>query len=294
VPLKRLKEDRNPLQCIQWHDRIPKGLRSSGRHNISYKLQAESSTIAQGARRRSRDLIEFAVAYGLISLAIWTPRPWQQWLGVTVLTWVLAAIWLSFDGWRAMGLRVVRIWSAAWVVGVALVLAAVAIGLAVRLHTLHLPRFPAQFLQRYWSYTIWAFLQEFLLLSFFFPRLLRLLPNKYAAAVAATVMFALMHLPNPVLTPLTLIWGYAACLIFLRYRNIYAPALAHAIFGICIAITIPGWVDHNMRVGLGYLTYREPRRHPRSQIEGKAQPIRLLEPFRAETDLRSRIGIDEF
>jgi len=79
------------------------------------------------------------------------------------------------------------------------------------------------------------------------------------------------HLPSPILTALTLVWGYVACLVFQRYRNIYIPAIAHAIFGICIAVTIPGPVDHNMRVGLGYLTYREHVHHhinrQRSQID---------------------------
>jgi hypothetical protein len=32
-------------------------------------------------------------------------------------------------------------------------------------------------------------------------------------------------------------------------------ALAHAILGISIGITIPGSIDHNMRVGISYLTY---------------------------------------
>jgi membrane protease YdiL (CAAX protease family) len=68
-------------------------------------------------------------------------------------------------------------------------------------------------------------------------------------------MFAFTHLPSPILTPVTLICGVASCLLFLRYRNIYPLALAHAILGISIAITIPGPVDHNMRVGLDYLTY---------------------------------------
>jgi membrane protease YdiL (CAAX protease family) len=71
----------------------------------------------------------------------------------------------------------------------------------------------------------------------------------------AAVIFAVAHLPSPILTPVTLIWGFAACLLFLRYRNLYPLAMAHAILGISIAITIPGPVDHNMRVGLGYLTY---------------------------------------
>jgi hypothetical protein len=216
---------------------------------------------------RGRALLEFSVAYGLIALAVWTPRPWQQGVSLVALFWVLMATWLSFDGWRATGFRVTGFWRATWVLGVALVLAAMATALAAWLQTLHVPSFPKLFVQRYWAYTIWAFLQEFLLLNFFLLRLLRLLPSRNTAAIVASTLFALVHLPNPVLTPLTLIWGYAACLIFLSYRNIYVPAMAHALLGICIAVTIPGRVDHNMRVGLGYLTYREHRHLQRSQID---------------------------
>ena len=71
----------------------------------------------------------------------------------------------------------------------------------------------------------------------------------------ASLLFALAHLPNPILAPITLIWGFAACLLFLRYRNLYPLMIAHAILGITIAVAIPGPVVHNMRVGLGYVTY---------------------------------------
>jgi membrane protease YdiL (CAAX protease family) len=62
-------------------------------------------------------------------------------------------------------------------------------------------------------------------------------------------------LPNPLLTLITLVFGLASCLFFLRYRNLWPLAVAHAILGIAIAITIPGPIDHNMRVGIGYLTW---------------------------------------
>jgi membrane protease YdiL (CAAX protease family) len=130
-----------------------------------------------------------------------------------------------------------------------------------------MPDYPILFAKRYWAYAIWAFLQEFLLMDVFLLRLLRLLPNKMMAVFAAAGLFALAHLPNPVLAPVTLLWGIAACLLFLQYRNLYTLGMAHAIFGICIATTVPGPIDHNMRVGLGYLYYRAPGHHQRSQID---------------------------
>ena len=90
-------------------------------------------------------------------------------------------------------------------------------------------------------------------------RLLRILPGKRYAAVVAATIFAVAHLPNPILTAATLVWGLIACLVFLRYRNLYTLAITHAILGVCLAISIPGPVIRNMRVGLGYLTY--PQHH---------------------------------
>jgi len=219
------------------------------------------------AECKRRDLLELSIGYGLILLAVWTPQPWQRvfyWAG---LTWVLLATGFSFDGWSAMGLRIAGSLRSLWVIGLALMLAAAAVCVAGRLHTLHLPEYPVLFVKRYWAYTIWAFLQEFLLMDFFLLRLLRLLPNKKTAVMAAACLFALAHLPNPILVPVTLLWGIVACLLFLQYRNLYTLGMAHAIFGICIATTVPGPVDHNMRVGLGYLYYRPPAHHQRSQID---------------------------
>ena len=109
-------------------------------------------------------------------------------------------------------------------------------------------------------------MQQLLLQGYFLARLLRILPNPNVAAALSAVVFALAHLPNPILTPLTSIWGLTACLVFIRVRNVYPLAIAHAIFGICIAVTIPASVLHNMRVGLGYIDY-SPSSLDLSQID---------------------------
>jgi membrane protease YdiL (CAAX protease family) len=94
-----------------------------------------------------------------------------------------------------------------------------------------------------------------LLQGYFLARLLRIVPNPNFAAIITASVFALAHLPNPILTPLTLIWGLTACFVFIRSRNVYPLAIAHAIFGVCVAVTIPASLLHNMRVGLGYIDY---------------------------------------
>jgi membrane protease YdiL (CAAX protease family) len=229
-------------------------------------------------RSKRRDVVELAVAYGLILLVVWTPRPWQRLLWWVAAASIVAITCVSFDGLRAMGLRRANFFRSLWVVGAALLVAATAITVAASLHALRLPGPPATglgrwgglpggpilFIKNYWSYALWAFVQQFLLQCFFLSRLLRLLPNPKYAALLAAVIFALAHLPNPILASVTLIWGFAACLLFLRYRNLYSLAMAHAILGISIAITVPGPVVHNMRVGLGYLTYGHAHRPLRS------------------------------
>jgi len=209
---------------------------------------------------KQRDAIEIALAYALIMMVEWTPRPLQR------VLWLLAAIslalivWRSFEGWRAMGFRATNFLRSLWIVAAALVLAAIAIAVAARMHTLHVPGGVLAFFVTYCAYAVWSGVQQFLLQGVFLLRFLRLIPRPVAAALAAAALFASAHLPNPVLTPSTFIWGFAACLLFLRYRNIYPLMIAHAILGITVAITIPGSVDHNMRVGLGYLRY-DPHRH---------------------------------
>jgi len=213
-------------------------------------------------RTRRRDLLEIAAGFILILVVIWTPRPWQQYFWMVAVLGIGIIIAGSIDTPRSIGLRGGDFLSSLWVVGAALLISAVAVVIAARLHTLRSFGGPLDLLGNFWSYAIFSGVQQFLLQCFFLSRLLRVLPKPHYAAVAAAVLFGVAHLPNPVLTMLTIVWGTMACLIFLRYRNLYPLAIAHAILGITVALAIPGPVHHNMRVGLGYLRYRKEMPHP--------------------------------
>ena len=225
----------------------------------------------EGPRGQRRPLLELCVGYGLILATIWTPRPQQQWLWWISVLWILATTWASFPGWQAMGFRRGGFLPSLWVVFAALLFAAGAVAAAIHLHTLRNPISARSWVMTFGGYTVWSFMQQFLLQGYFLYRLLRLLPRPEWAVLVAAGIFSAAHLPNPVLTPITLIWGLTACIVFLRYRNVYPLAAAHAILGITVAITIPGPVMHNMRVGLGYLTYHGHHRHSEG-MEPKANP----------------------
>lgn len=247
---------------------------------------AESTSAAPS---RPRQVTELGVAYGLILAVIWTPRPLQKmlwWVAVAVLAFLIAKSW---QGAGAAGLRAGNLLRSMWVVGAALVFAGAAVALSTYLHTMRNTGNAWQILSDYWVYIVWSGVQQFLLQCFFLFRLLRLLPKPRQAAFAAAGMFALAHLPNPLLAGLTIVWGTLACLIFLRYRNLYPLALAHAILGVTIAVAVPGPVDHNMRVGLGYLKYH-PRAHQRPPLDRFGASATSIRPFREILNCR---GIEE-
>ena len=209
------------------------------------------------SRSRRRDLFELGGIYALILIVIWTPRPWQALLWVIASVSIIYIAYLSFEGLRSMGLCTANLVRSLWAVAFAMAVALIAVLLASKLHTLHMPGTPLAFLRHYGLYVVWAAVQQIILQWFFLSRSLRLLPDATSAAALTAGLFAVAHLPNPILTLITLVFGLASCLFFLHYRNLVPLAIAHAILGICIGITIPGAVDHNMRVGISYLTYVE-------------------------------------
>ncbi len=205
---------------------------------------------------RRRALLELALSYTFILLVIWTPYPWQRIFYIAAVITLAAILAFSFQSCDKLGIRRTNLLRSLWIAILALILAAIIIVVAAPLHTLRAPHSVSSFIARYWGYALWAFVQQILLQDLFLRRLLIPIPsNPCVAALAAAVLFASAHLPNPILTPITLFWGFLSCLLFLHYRNIIPLAIAHAALGITLAITIPSPLIHNMRVGLGFLHY---------------------------------------
>jgi membrane protease YdiL (CAAX protease family) len=103
-----------------------------------------------------------------------------------------------------------------------------------------------------WQYMVWALVQEFMLQSFFFTRCEELFGSATAVWVTAT-FFAVIHVPNMVLTTFTLIAGLFFCEMFRRYRSIYLLGLVHAVLGLTLSVTIPPILLYHLRVGIGFL-----------------------------------------
>ena len=225
---------------------------------------ASTNSLAWTNRIRSRQCLEVAIVFSLILAALWTNHAVQKILGALAFSCVVWSILRSRPQAATLGLRIAGTQRSLWIVGAALFSAALAVGLALWAHTLHVVFQGVTLESSFLAYMVWALLQQFILQDFFLFRLSWLLPTRTAAVAVAGVLFAVAHLPTPLLAIAPLIWGIVACTLFLRYQNIYTLGLAHGILGISLAIAVPNPIHHQMRVGLGYLRWHAEA-HPSSQ-----------------------------
>lgn len=208
---------------------------------------------------RAREVAELAIAYGLILAVVWTPNPEQRFLYWIAFAFIAIVGWLSRNRSRPIGLGLEGLASSLWIAGGALILFFLGIGIAAHLHALHALYGTLPFGEHILEYSFWALMQQYILQVYVLLRLLRMGMGRGAAIGLAAVLFAIAHIPNPVLVPAVLLWGAASCWLYLRYRNLYPLAIAHGLLGMCLAVCVPNSLHHHLRVGLGYLEYPSHR-----------------------------------
>jgi CAAX prenyl protease-like protein len=202
---------------------------------------------------RARDLAEVILGYGVIVGVIWMPDHWQRIFSPIVLVVTLLVVLARQQSRDELGLGARGLIPSLWILAAAGALCALSIFVAARLGTLH-PLYKGDF-RHISGYVLWTIYQQFLVQDYFMARLLRLFSSKSRAVILAGVLFAAAHLPNLVLTAATLVWGIVSCVLFRRYRNLWALGLAQGLLGLCFAVCIPDALHHHLRVGLGYLRY---------------------------------------
>lgn len=217
---------------------------------------------------RSLDLAELLIAYGLILAVIWTQGREQSALYQCAFAWIAMTAWLRRNQTRPIGLGLRGLWPSLWIIPAATVLFLIGIGIAGRVHSLHNLYGPLPVLEHVAEYSLWSLMQQFILQVYVLLRLLRLGLGRAPAIAVASLLFAAAHIPNPVLVPAALIWAVVCCWLYLRYRNLYPLAVAHALLGMCIAFCVPNSINHHMRVGEGYLLYPAPH-HPGPEVTGR-------------------------
>jgi hypothetical protein len=99
------------------------------------------------------------------------------------------------------------------------------------------------------KYFSWCLFQQFGLQSFFTNRLLAIFPRPNHAAWASAAVFAIFHIPNPVLVPVTFFGGYILTRVFIAHRNLIPLAISQAVIGMMLSLVIPAAWHHGLRVG---------------------------------------------
>lgn len=210
----------------------------------------ESETVHAAVSDHRRDLLEIAVVLAFILSAVWTPQGransfFALVAGASVVAFAVVGRWTASE----MGLtRPLAGAASIFVLGALACGAIAAIGVALRPVGLGYTVAP----ERAWQYAIWALLQEFILQSIFYLRLEGIVGPR-RAVIAAASLFALVHIPSPLLTVLAFLGGILFCECFRRWRNLYPLGVIHAGLGLTISAYMPDRWLHHMRVGLGYL-----------------------------------------
>lgn len=224
-----------------------------------------------------RPAAELASFYGLVLLTIWG----GQWVGVRPPGILAAALVAGFCLWSGrrhgdslerIGLSGRHLWPCARITFKALGLPL--LGLAVwaaagpwpsldrllfgakgppaALQGVPAPALLALGLLRY---PLWAFAQEYALLSFLANRWGDVLGDRpWAVSLANGAAFSLVHAPNPILMTAAFVAGTAFTRIFRAAPHLLPPALVHAAAGLCLSLIFRDFYPA-MMVGPAYLRY---------------------------------------
>jgi membrane protease YdiL (CAAX protease family) len=98
---------------------------------------------------------------------------------------------------------------------------------------------------------VWALGQQFVLQTVIFEEANRRWRG-YRAICFAAVVFAVLHLPNPFLAPVTLVAGIGWCAIYRYHPNILPLALSHSLSTFIIVASLPKGITGGLRVGYSY------------------------------------------
>ena len=197
--------------------------------------------------------LQIAITVLLLEMALWSSGPRQHLFSLAALIWVIVTSLLPRHTARELGLSTPGFRNSLWFIPVSACLAALFVCAAWRMGTLHQAFGVKTHSYSYFAYAIWAVIQQFILQSYLFVRLESLLSSGRKAVFGCAVLFAFVHIPNPVPTIATFADGLAFCEIFRRYRNLYSLGIAHALLGISLAVSIPSALHHDMRVGIRFL-----------------------------------------
>jgi hypothetical protein len=122
------------------------------------------------------------------------------------------------------------------------------------------------------DFLVWAFVQQWLIQNYFLFRYEAVFQNRAITVFLTALTFSLIHIPNTSLIIGTFIGGLYFCYLFLKWRNLYTVATAHALASLILVFMLkPAHViSSNYRVG------PDPLPWMRGVIEAHLTPETIL------------------
>jgi hypothetical protein len=209
------------------------------------RLTEVHALIDKNPNRRVFEALAFT---GATLVVIW--RAHGVWLVVASATLTLIALllfWIHAETIQSLGVGWKELKSAliAWKWWFVVIFAVAVILVGRRSFSIH-------GLARTSTYLAWCCFQQFLYQNIAYKGVRAKWGPTTFSQVLAGLLFSSVHLPNPVLTPATLIWGILSSRLFERQPSILALGLLQMLLSALLNWSTPFAYHHGFRIGPHY------------------------------------------